>query len=59
MPSQWSIRILDRPRGGVVFWPWLPGAKPGDPLFAKQNDRGDLEQYVGRRSHAGARSIRP
>jgi hypothetical protein len=21
-----------------VFWPWVPGAKPGSPLYAKQGD---------------------
>ena len=38
MASQWSIRILDAPEGTVVFWPWVPGAKPGDPLYAKASD---------------------
>lgn len=38
MGSQWSIRILDGPGGTVVFWPWVPGAKAGDPLYAQVND---------------------
>jgi hypothetical protein len=38
MQHQYSIRILDAPGGSVVFWPWVPGAKPGDPLMAEGND---------------------
>ena len=38
MASQWSIRILDGPGGTVMFWPWVPGARPGDPLYAQPSD---------------------
>lgn len=38
MASQWSIRILEGPGGAVVFWPWVPNARPGDPLFAQPSD---------------------
>lgn len=38
MQSQYSIRILDQPGGGVVFWPWVPGKKAGDPLTANAAD---------------------
>ena len=38
MQSQYSIRILDQPGGGVVFWPWIPGAKAGDNLIANAAD---------------------
>lgn len=38
MPNQWSIRILDGPGGTIEFWPWVAGAKPGEPLFAKASD---------------------
>jgi hypothetical protein len=38
MASQYSIRILDGPGGSIVFWPWVPGAQSGTPLYAKQND---------------------
>jgi hypothetical protein len=38
MFSQYSIRILDAPGDTVVFWPWVPGAKAGDPLVVQAND---------------------
>jgi hypothetical protein len=38
MQNQYSIRILDAPGGTVVFWPWVPGAKAGDPLTVAAND---------------------
>jgi hypothetical protein len=38
MQNQYSIRILDAPGGTVVFWPWVPGAKAGDPLTVQAND---------------------
>ena len=38
MPNQWSIKILDAPGNTVAFWPWVPGANPGDPLFALPTD---------------------
>lgn len=38
MASQYSIRIIDAPGGGVVFWAWIPGTKAGDPLIAQVSD---------------------
>jgi hypothetical protein len=38
MQNQYSIRILDAPGGSVVFWPWVPGAKAGDPLVVNAFD---------------------